>query len=218
MTANGTMTATNELSDIKTQFYAIMEPYSTVYANYKVNPNLPSAADAYNQMEANLVSLYRRMFTFQAGVENELGQHEDTVNDLTNENSKLNVMLARNDGSLDSKYMLMTTPKAVVQESFVTVTGSLGDPVATPSPNQISLVSEARSIEKTAYMYSIGRIIYLSLGILIISYFVFQTVSDPNSTILADAKSTADQLKNNITEKAESMNVANTATTVTNAF
>jgi hypothetical protein len=213
MTANATTIATNELSDIKTHFYALMEPYSTVYANYKVNPNLPSAADAYNKMEANLTSLYRRMFTFQAGVENELGQHEDTVNDLTNENSKLNAMLARNGGSLKSKHAAMT-PNAAVQESF-TVTG-LGDP-ATPSPNQISLASEARSIEKTAYAYSIGRIVYLSLGIMIVSYFVFQTVGGPNSTILADAKLKTDQLKNTITEKAESMNPA-TATTATNLF
>lgn len=216
MTADATTTVTNELSDIKTHFYALMEPYSTVYANYKVNPNLPSAADAYNKMEANLTSLYRRMFTFQAGVENELGQHEDTVNDLTNENSKLNAMLARRGGSLDSKYTLMM-PKAAVQESFVTVTGSLGDPDTTPSPNQISMVSEVRSIEKTAYAYSIGRIVYLSLGIMIISYFTFQTVGGPNSTILADAKLKADQLKNALTEKAESMNAA-TVANATNVF
>jgi hypothetical protein len=209
MTANATMTATNELSDIKTHFYALMEPYSTVYANYKVNPNLPSAADAYNKMEANLTSLYRRMFTFQAGVEKDLGQPEDTVNDLTNENSKLNAMLARNAGLLNSKLAIMT-PKAAVRESFTTVTG-LGDTGEPPSPNQISLASEARSIEKTAYAYSIGRIVYLSLGILIISYFIFQTVGGSNSTILADAKLKADQLKNTITEKAESMNPATAA-------
>jgi hypothetical protein len=191
-----------------------MEPYSTVYANYKVNPNLPSAADAYNQMEANLTSLHRRMFAFQAGVENDLGQHEDTVNDLTNENSKLNAMIARKGGSLDSKYTLIT-PKAAVQESFVTVSGSLGDPSVTPSPNQISMVSEVRSIEKTAYKYSIGRIIYLSLGIMIISYFIFQTVGGPDSTILADAKIKADQLKTTLTEKAESMNAANAANAAT---
>lgn len=212
MTADATTIATNELSDIKIHFYALMEPYSTVYANYKVNPNLPSAADAYNKMEANLTSLYRRMFTFQAGVENELGQHEDTVNDLTNENSKLNAMLARKGGSLKSKHAAMV-PKAAIQESF-TVTG-LGDP-PTPSPNQISLASEARSIEKTAYKYSIGRIVYLSLGILIVSYFIFQTVGDPNSTILADAKLKADQLKTTLTEKAESMNPAANVATATN--
>ena len=213
MTANATTIATNELSDIKTHFYALMEPYSTVYANYKVNPNLPSAADAYNKMEANLTSLYRRMFTFQAGVENELGQHEDTVNVLTNDNLKLNAMIARK-GGLHARMV----PKAAVQESFTVVTGLGAAPTTapTPSPNQISLASEARSIEKTAYKYSIGRIVYLSLGILIVSYFVFQTVGDPNSTILADAKLKADQLKTTLTEKAESMNpaanVANAAT------
>ena len=108
-------------------------------------------------------------------------------------------------------------PKAAVQESFVTVTGSLGDPDATPSPNQISMVSEVRSIEKTAYAYSIGRIVYLSLGIMIISYFTFQTVGGPNSTILADAKLKADQLKTALTEKAESMNAA-TVANATNVF
>jgi len=209
MTANATTTATNDLSDIKTHFYALMEPYSTVYANYKVNPNLPSAADAYNQMEANLTSLYRRMFTFQAGVEKELDQNEGTVNDLTNENSKLNAMIARNGNSFNSKYMMMTS-NAAIRESFITGLGDAPDP---PSPNQISMVAEARSIEKTAYNYSIGRIVYLSLGIMIISYFIFQTVGGPNSTILADAKLKADQLKTTLTEKAESMN----APTATNA-
>ena len=211
MTANATTTATNDLSDIKTHFYALMEPYSTVYANYKVNPNLPSAADAYNQMEANLTSLYRRMFTFQAGVEKELDQNEGTVNDLTNENSKLNAMIARNGDSFNSKYTLMT-PNTVIRESFITGLGDAPDP---PSPNQISMVAEARSIEKTAYNYSIGRIVYLSLGILVVSYFIFQTVGGPNSTILADAKLKADQLKTTLTEKAESMNAANAANAAT---
>jgi hypothetical protein len=63
------MTDINELSDIKTQFYAIAEKYPAVYANYKANPNLPSAMKDHDKMESTLTALYRRMFAFQAGVE-----------------------------------------------------------------------------------------------------------------------------------------------------
>ena len=85
----------NELSDIKTQFYAIVENYPAIYANYKANPNLPSAMNDHDQMESKLTSLYRRMFAFQAAVEKELEQHENALNQLTNDNLNLNATLAR---------------------------------------------------------------------------------------------------------------------------
>lgn len=193
------------LSDLKTQFYALMENYPTVYANYQVNPNLPSVMKDHDKIESGLTSLHRRMFTFQAGVENELGQYETTVNDLTSENVKLNTMLARKDASLDHKRAIMTT-KTAVQESFVS---GLGDqsPSSTPSPVKISLVAEAKSIEKSGYVHSIARIVYLLTGIVIISYFIFQTVGSPDSIILADAKIKAEQIKNDLTEKAQSIEI-----------
>ena len=226
------MMTINDLSDLKTHFYALMENYPTVYANYKVNPNLPSAMKDSDKIESGLTSLYRRMFTFQAGVEKELDQDETTVNELTSENSKLNAMLARKNSSLDSKDALMTT-NAKVREPFTTINGlsqlsgcildSAGNPTNCPcveagssscsgkcqescpvTMNKISLVAEAKSIEKSAYMYSIGRIVYLLMGIMIISYFIFQTVGSPDSVILADAKIKVEQLKNNLTEKTES--------------
>ena len=58
------------------------------------------------------------------------------------------------------------------------------------------MVEEAKTIEKTAYMYSIARIVYLLVGIVVVSYFVLQTVGGPDSTILTDAKMKADQVKN----------------------
>lgn len=226
------MTTIHDLSDLKTQFYALMENYPTVYANYKVTPKLPSVMQDHDKIESGLTSLHRRMFAFQAGVEKELDQHETTVTGLTSKNAKLNAMLARKNSSLESKDALMRT-NATVHEPFTTINGlsqlsgcildSAGNPTNCPcveagssscsgkckescpvTTNQISLVAEAKSIEKSAYMYSIGRIVYLLTGITIISYFIFQTVGSPNSIILADVKIKAEQLKNNLTEKAES--------------
>jgi hypothetical protein len=75
--------------------------------------------------------------------------------------------------------------------------------------DQISLVSDAQDIEKRAYFYAIFRIVYLFVGIAMISYFIFQTVGSPDSTILNDAKLKADQLKTVLTNKAS--NVINNA-------
>jgi len=184
---NATATARATLDDLKTQFYAIMEQYPTVYANFKVNPDLPSARDAHDKTEAQLTALYRRMFSFQAEVETAEEQHEDAVNHLTSENSKLNALLARRGSTINRKNAFMT---ATFKESFIN--GGLGDDdagsSATPSAIQISLVAEAKSIEKTSYIYAISRIVYLSLGIMMITYFILQTVGAPDSTILSDAK------------------------------
>ena len=180
---NATATATATLDDLKTQFYAIMEQYPTVYANFKVNPDLPSARDAHDKTEAQLTALYRRMFSFQADVETAAQQHEDAVNDLTSENAKLNAIVARRGSAINGKNAFMT---ATFKESFIN--GGLGDDATTPSATQISLVAEAKSIEKTSYIYAISRIVYLSLGIMMITYFILQTVGAPDSTILSDAK------------------------------
>ena len=83
----------NELSDIKTHFYAIMEHYPTVYANYKANPNLPSAMVNHDKMESRLTALHRRMFALQGKVGMELDQHETNMNELTNANVKLEIIM-----------------------------------------------------------------------------------------------------------------------------
>jgi hypothetical protein len=184
MADNDMSTATATLDDLKTQFYAIMEQYPTVYANFKVSPDLPSARDAHDKTEAKLTALYRRMFSFQADVETAAEQHEEAVNKLTSKNAKLNAIVARQGSALNSKNSFMT---ATYKESFIN--GGLGDDDGpTPSPNQISLVAEAKSIEKATYIYAIGRIIYLTLGIMMITYFILQTVGAPDSTILSDVK------------------------------
>jgi len=194
------MTPTDELADIKKQFYSLMENYPTVYANYKVNP---SAADAYKNLETNLTSLDNRMFTFQKGIEKELDEREATVNTLTSENAKLNAMLAKQTSSLESQDALM------VQEPFGTMnmyqlpgcnasknncpcvdeTGTCPASCSKcyPTPNQISMVDEAKSIEKTTYLYSIMRIIYLLLVIGLISYFIYKMVGPTPSPSSADA-------------------------------
>jgi hypothetical protein len=175
-----TTTDVNELSDIKTHFYAIMEKYPAVYANHKANPQLPSAMNDYDKMESNLTALYRRMFAFQAGVEKELEQHETKTNESTNANVKLNAMLA----------------KRSAKDALMPLNAIAADPP--PSPNQISMVAEARNIEHAAYAYSIARIVYLVAGIAVVSYFVLQTVGRPDSTVLEDAKLKAAQLKNTL--------------------
>lgn len=73
------------------------------------------------------------------------------------------------------------------------------------SANQLSLVAEARDIEKRAYIYGIFRIIYLVVGISMISFFIFKTVGSPDSTILNDAKVKADQLKTEVVEKTSNL-------------
>lgn len=189
------MAEITELSDIKTQFYAIVENYSAVYANYKANPNLPSAMKDHDKMESNLTALYRRMFAFQAGVEKGMEQLESRLNESTNDNAKLNAIWAKRVASINGKDA-MIVKRAPVRESFV-VSGLGGDG---PSPVEMSMVDEARSIEKTAYAHSIARIVYLLVGIAVVSYFILQTVGDPNSTILTDAKIKAEQLRNNLSQ------------------
>ena len=170
----------NELSDIKTQFYAIVEKYAAVYANYMANPNLPSAMNDHDQMESKLTSLYRRMFAFQAAVEKELEQHDNTLNQLTNANSNLNARLAKINASLDGKNAMIV--KNDTLKDSVMVSG-LGDDL----PVQISIVEESKSIEKTAYVYSIARIVYLVIGIAIVSYFILKTVRGTGSLSASSA-------------------------------
>jgi len=170
----------NELSDIKTQFYAIVENYPAIYANYKANPNLPSAMTDHDKLESKLTSLYRRMFTFQAAVEKELEQHENALNQLTDVNLNLNATLAKTTASMQGKNAMIV--KNDTLQNSVTVSG-LGDDL----PVQISIVEEAKSIEKTAYMYSIARIVYLLMGIAIVSYFILKTVRGTGSSTSANA-------------------------------
>ena len=112
---------TEMLTDIKTQFHAIMENYPTVYANFKATPDLPSARDAHDKTDAALTSLYRRMFAFQAAVEKELNENEETVGQLTTEGAQLNAKVARRTSIVNGRNAMMTptNANAIVIESFV---------------------------------------------------------------------------------------------------
>jgi len=246
-----------ELADIKTQFYAIMENYPTMYANSKMTPNLPSAMNARDKTDAALTSLHNRMFMFKATLDKELDDNEDTMAQLAKRGAQLNAKIARRTSSLDSKdAMISQAPStdALVQasntqtkviESFVNgatqlpgcVIGSDGNPSNCPcvpansnvcdatcrtqnkcpaTANEISLVSEARDIEMKSYFYAISRIVYLFVGIFMVSYFIFQTVGMPDSTILNDAKIKAEQIKMGITNKTSNLiNNANVTATAT---
>lgn len=220
---------TGQLTDIKTQFYAIMENYPMVYANFKATPDLPSARDAHDKTDAALTSLHRRMFAFQAALEKELEEQENAVGELTSEGTRLNAMVSQRSAILTNKNEMMTPnkSKATVYEPFISGLAQLqgcildasGKPTNCPcveagqnscsskcgncpaSSTQLSLVSEARDIEKRAYIYAVCRILYLVVGIAVVSYFVFKTVKSPNSTILENAKIKADQLKTGLIDK-----------------
>ena len=216
-------TTQSELDDIKTQFYAIMENYPTVYANFKANPSLPTARDAHDKTDAALTSLHRRMFTFQSALERALDENETAVGDLTVAGARLNATVARRTAVLNNKNAIMESPNVV--ESFVTrqlpgcssTLDTAGNPINCPCVEsgentcsskcgsscpataiQLSLVAEVRDIEKRQYIYAIFRIVYLVVGIAMVSYFVAQTVGSPDSTIIDDAKNKAEQLKQNI--------------------
>ena len=235
---NNTTDKSNELHDIKTQFYAIMENYPTMYANSKMTPNLPSVMDAREKTDAALTSLHNRMFIFKSTLEKDLDDNEEMMAKLAKQGAQLNAKIARRTSILDSKdAMISQAPSttALVQasntqtaviESFVNRATQLpgcGAPTNGKPPNcpcvaansnkcdstcgadcpatadQISLVHEVQAIEKRAYIYAVSRIIYLVVGIAIISYFIFQTVRSPDSIILNDAKLKADQLKTGLT-------------------
>jgi hypothetical protein len=231
MTNPNDMITQNQLDDIKTQFYATMENYPTMFANFKASPNLPSARDAHDKTDAALTSLHRRMFAFQAALEKALNTNETAAGQLTAEGAKLNAMVARRTAVLNNKTEMMTPQsvsggKSIVLESFVSglasqqLPGCSVDPSGNPtncpcvdaggnacsakcgtrcpaSAIQLSLVAEARDIEKREYIYAIFRIVYLVVGIAMVSYFVYHTVGGPDSTILKDAKIKAELLKQN---------------------
>jgi hypothetical protein len=207
---------TKELSDIKTNFDNLMENYPTVYAKHKVNPDLPS--DAYNALQANITSLYARMNMFSVGLQRELDERETAVNTLTSENSKLNAILAKQTASLDSKNAFMMTD-TMVYKPFTNMGGlpqlpgctfdASGAPTNCPcvdssancpasckescpaTTNQISMVDEAKSIEKTTYLYSILRVIYLLLGIGFISYFIYKMVGPSSASSSSSSPSSS---------------------------
>ena len=217
-----------ELDDIRTHFYAIMENYPTIYANFKANPDLPSARDAHAKTDAALTALHHRMFAFKSALEKALDENESAVGQLTVEGARLHATVARRTAVLNNKDAMMV-PSHV--ESFVTrqlpgckmtadasgnqvpancpcveagaSTCSASCPSCPASSTQLSLVAEARDIEKRQYMYAIFRIIYLVVGIVTVSYFVYQTVGSPDSTLLADAKLKAEQLKTNLSGAGE---------------
>ena len=106
-----------QLDDIRTHFYAIMENYPTIYANFKANPDLPSARDAHDKTDAALTALHHRMFVFQSALEKAQDDTESALGQLTGEGARLHAMLARRTAVLNNKNAMMV-PSQV--ESFVT--------------------------------------------------------------------------------------------------
>lgn len=191
----------SELQDIKKQFHLLMENYPEVYARYQTSPNLPRAMMAHDKMEADLTALHRRMFAYQASIDKQLEENETSLQNLTTQNSKMNAILSKQEMKVSSMNDVMKEKKTIkmpVRESFNTITGLADEDV--PTQSQFYTVDNARLIEISAYYYSIARIVYLLVGIGIVSYFIFERVDSPDSTILADAKMKTDELKNKLIE------------------
>jgi len=111
-----------ELDDIKTQFYAIMEDYPKIYANFKMTPDLPSAREARDKTDAALSSLHSRMFAFKAAMEQKQDENEETMAQLAQKGARLNAMLARKTAILNNKDQTMATmPLTARSDTRVTV-------------------------------------------------------------------------------------------------
>jgi hypothetical protein len=100
--------AKHELNDIKMQFYALMEKYPQTYANFKMTPNLPSARDAHDRMDAELTKLYGRMFLFRGTMEKRQNDNEAAIAKLAQESAGLNAEFEERTASLNSKNALMS--------------------------------------------------------------------------------------------------------------
>jgi hypothetical protein len=73
-----------------------------------------------------------------------------------------------------------------VESGQTTCSASCGN--RCPNTNERSLVVESASIVKRAYIYAVCRIIYLLIGICVVSYFIYQLVRSPDSVVLNDAR------------------------------
>lgn len=227
--------AKDELNDIKMQFYVLMEKYPQTYANFKMTPNLPSARDAHDRMDAELTKLYSRMFLFRGIMEKKQNDNEAAIAKLAQESAGLNAEFEERTASLNSKNALMSQmPFTVgsgsdvsVIESFTT-SRQLPGCVITSSgyrsncpcvdagqtkcssncnncpadANQRSLVTESASIAKRAYIHAVFRIIYLLIGICIVSYFIYQLVRSPDSVVLNDARQFTNQTYDAVAARA----------------
>jgi len=135
-----------ELDDIKTQFYAIMENYPKVYENYRMTPDLPSAIEARDRIDAALASVHSRIFAFKAAMEKKQDENEETMARLSKQGAKLNAMLARKTAILNNKDQTMaTTPltaasstQVTVMEPFVSMSGLSGLSTQLPGCNDVS--------------------------------------------------------------------------------
>jgi len=100
--------AKDELADIKMQFYVLMEKYPQTYTNFKMTPNLPSARDAHDRMDAELTKLYGRMFLFRGAMEKRQNDNEAAIAKLAQESAGLNAEFEERTASLNSKNALMS--------------------------------------------------------------------------------------------------------------
>ncbi len=123
-----------ELDDIKTQFYAIMEDYPKIHANFKMSPDLPSAREARDKTDAALSSLHNRMFAFKAAMEKRQDENEETMAQIAKKGAQLNAMLARKTAILNNKDQTMAampltaaaSTRVTVMEPFISMSGLSG--------------------------------------------------------------------------------------------
>jgi len=176
----------SELNDIINHFSAATENYSQVYADYKMMPNNPNAQTEYNKKNKTLQTLYDRMFRFKANLDKKMKDSYETLEQKTKENSIALAKKARNDSINQT---INETANQMIQspENFIET--------FEPAKN---IDDERVQTGKRIYIIAILNIIYILIGILVISFFIYRLVKQSDSVIINDIKTKAEGIKDKV--------------------
>lgn len=176
----------SELNDIINHFSAATENYSQVYADYKMMPNNPNAETEYNKKNKTLQTLYDRMFRFKANLDKKMKDSYETLEQKTKENSIALAKKARNDSINQT---INETANQMIQspENFIET--------FEPAKN---IDDERVQTGKRIYIIAILNIIYILIGILVISFFIYRLVKQSDSVIINDIKTKAEGIKDKV--------------------
>lgn len=176
----------SELNDIINHFSAATENYSQVYADYKMMPNNPNAETEYNKKNKTLQTLYDRMFRFKANLDKKMKDSYETLEQKTKENS---IALAKKARTDSINQTINETANQMIQspENFIET--------FEPAKN---IDDERVQTGKRIYIIAILNIIYILIGILVISFFIYRLVKQSDSVIINDIKTKAEGIKDKV--------------------
>ena len=176
----------SELNDIINHFSAATENYSQVYADYKMMPNNPNAETEYNKKNKTLQTLYDRMFRFKANLDKKMKDSYETLEQKTKENS---IALAKKARTDSINQTINETANQMIQspENFI----ETFEPAKTTDDERLET-------GKRIYIIAILNIIYILIGILVISFFIYRLVKQSDSVIINDIKTKAEGIKDKV--------------------